>query len=154
MGADLYIESRISQAKDVWQPFFNRAVESRDSATSKEEKAFFQEAIDEAYNNLFPSNAYFRDSYNPSSLLDKLGLSWWADVIPMLEEGYLPIERAKEFLMILENITLNEEKVLEAALDFQKSFEEMIKYFHEKKENLMNLLRESIELNEPIYCSL
>src|SRR6185437_1103411 len=36
--------------------------------------------------NLHNSKAYFRDSYNLSNVLWTLGLSWWRDVLPFLNE--------------------------------------------------------------------
>ena len=37
-------------------------------------------------------DGYFRDSYNPTSILNKLGLDWWADVRTVTEGDFLPIE--------------------------------------------------------------
>lgn len=36
--------------------------------------------------NLHNSKAYFRDSYNMSNVLWTLNLSWWRDVLPVLDE--------------------------------------------------------------------
>jgi hypothetical protein len=37
-------------------------------------------------NNLHNAKAYFRDSYNMSNVLWTLNLSWWQDVLPLLDE--------------------------------------------------------------------
>jgi len=39
------------------------------------------------YLDLIPENAIWNDSYGPSSCLASIGLSWWRDVIPHLNQN-------------------------------------------------------------------
>lgn len=156
MGADLYLKSITDKARAEFEPKFNEAVKLREEA---------QKLVDECNDMMKPENGYFRDSYNASNFLWFVELSWWEDITPMLEEdsGYLPIEGAKKFLAMLESkpVTLDtvtsylikENKKHERRFNISES-EGWFKRWSKDREDLMNLLKTSIETGEKIYCSL
>lgn len=80
MGADLYIKKLREPTKAEWQPKFDAAVALREAAPDEAAKALAQKAVDEAYDHLWGGDGYFRDSYNTTSVLWRMGLSWWQDI--------------------------------------------------------------------------
>jgi len=85
MGADLYIRKYSEPAKQEWKPKFDAAVERRNRATDDTSVAEAQKLVDEAYNNMYPEAGYFRDSYNGTGILGRIGLSWWRDLEPDID---------------------------------------------------------------------
>lgn len=163
MGADLYIK-KISEAKrKQYQPLFDDAVAKRKKAevagnTDEAEKA--QKLVEKYYNQLYDHNGYFRDSYNASSVMWQLGLSWWDDVGKMCtKSGNLtPAKSAKLLETIKERkIPKAQDMKLEHATveeDGENSREEWRKYFVAKKRKLEKFLERAIEMGESIECSL
>ena len=128
------------------------------------------------------SGGYFRDAYNAWDLLWALGLGWNKDVLPMLitDERLLPISAVGGLIAAIEERPLTRERVeshylenvcdgivrhpVTAALvvaatgapgrfsppDFASYYAALLK----KREQLLALLRKSIELDEPLICSL
>jgi hypothetical protein len=95
------------------------------------------------------SSGYFRDSYNNSNLLWQFGLSWWSDVIPMLNRNdELSPQRAQKLLSMLDSRSAEfEERIAARAATKQK-------YFRKKWRALRYFLTTAIEQGEPIACSL
>src|SRR6266498_1706026 len=86
MGADLYITSLYESQRQQWEPEFEEAAKRRDSLErGTEEYRKAQAKVEECYEKMC-ERGYFRDPYNDWDLLWKFGLSWWDDVIPMLNE--------------------------------------------------------------------
>jgi hypothetical protein len=173
MGADIYLMSAYEKCRDKWQPEFDAAVQSRNSYRGADEKikAALQQRVSDAYEAMY-AEGYFRDSYNATSLFWLLGLSWWQDV-PMLKKrpGYLGVKAAKELLQKLENgLQVNDERFAAWCdkhgpkakhdwdrIDFSKPDNDKAgwrKMFEEKHADLCKLLRKSIELKEPLRCSV
>jgi len=181
MGADIYLESvsRKCEAKhrsafdaavaerDRFREDANKAAESGDETlaarlTAKADK--LQERVDIAFDAL-QSEGYFRDSYNRSSLLWLLGLSWWGDVMERLDEnGHLPVESAKWFLAELEKREVPSVDGVRSVFEADSLFsdwenedrtpDEWRDYFVEKRDKLIALVKQSIELDEPLLCSV
>ena len=148
MGADLYITNEIQPLHDKLQPLFEDALEKRGAIedTDSNEYKLASERVSGLYNELYPDTCYFRDSYNPSSVMWALGLSWWTDVIPMLDdEGNLSSEKAKELVSMIEDRTIN-------LREDQETIGE--EYFSERKEALLKFLQQSVSRGEPVECSL
>jgi hypothetical protein len=84
MGADLYI-----------QPKFEEEYQKRVT----------EEGIEDRYKYIYDDNPYyFRDSYNNSSVLWKLDLSWWKDVVEYCDdEMTMPPEKAREWLKVIQS---------------------------------------------------
>jgi len=90
MGADLYINRLYKPLREASQPKFDAAVAQRDSATTDEEKKAAQNLVDDAYEQMYSDQAYFRDSYNGTSVLHRVGLSWWRDLEPDIDSDSDP----------------------------------------------------------------
>lgn len=93
MGVDLYIPKIQNPLRKEHEPLFNEAVRKRDLMISHGEprRGFTQADVDAAqalvnkHHNAMYSAGYFRDSYNSSSVLWVLGLSWWNDITPLCD---------------------------------------------------------------------
>ncbi len=80
MGADLYINPIYKPRREQWQQKFDSAVNERNCATLQAQKDDAQKRVDEAYDNIYADEGYFRDSYNGTGILSIIGLSWWRDL--------------------------------------------------------------------------
>jgi hypothetical protein len=118
------------------------------------------------------TGAYFRDPYNCFGLLPMLEV----DLYPLLaEDDTLPIDAARELLVVVESrpLTLEHVKIavcgsrqrplMSSIEDFMNPTPITVDEINwpatyarltEKREQLIALLRRSIELNEPLECSL
>jgi hypothetical protein len=94
------------------------------------------------------NGAYFRDSYNDSNLLWQFGLSWWRDVIPMLDGGLLQPTGVKDLLAMID---VREEAFRRrtAKLD-----EEDRRYFEEKRKEFRAFLEAAALAGHAVECSL
>ena len=172
MGADIYLNSKfdknyneVQKQIDELETLFKSTHKQTifDVADGDDDKLFelTRPLLDKQY-----SVGYFRDSYNSSSLLSQLGLSWSSDISKRLnEESYLSVEDCKWLLDEINNRrigeTVTEEPMMarlfsvlgqektDVALDAER-----LEYFVKKKSMLVNLLLDAIELNEPLYCSI
>jgi len=162
MGADLYIQSGIDTTeKDKWEEKFNKAVEIRNAIPKDNELArnAAQEQVMEYYDKMYDADlGYFRDSYNPTSLLWQYGLSWWTDVGDMLdEEGNLSPAEAQKLLDIIKAKEITEvNRSSDICIKDEDGYreEEWLEYFQDKRERFITFLKTAIDLNEPIYCSI
>jgi hypothetical protein len=152
MGADLYLRAGFEQNRSRWQACFDQAVIRLDQAAqgSAERDQAESEAI-AAYEQLYGADGYFRDPYNDWSVLWKFGLSWWDDVIPLLDEGgFLSPANAGRLLGMLEG----RQAQFEQADNADVSDLEDAQDFRERSTALRQFLKRSVELKEPIECSL
>jgi hypothetical protein len=149
MGADLYITALNEKQRQQWEKRFERAARQRDRLPDgTPEHAQAQKRVELCYDKM-RARGYFRDSYNDSDLLWKFGLSWWRDIIPLLEDDrYLSVGKTTKLLAMLK----------EHEPDFERNVadvpEQSKQYFHRKYEALQNFLGEAIALDLPIECSL
>jgi hypothetical protein len=168
MGADVYLESVNNVTRAKYEPLFHAAAQKRDAAKTPAMQEKAQKDVDKYYDAMYNGAGYYRDPYNPSAFLWLIGLSWWRDIGPMLDDhGYLPIAKAQEFLAKVEAEPITLERVI-AHLDeinaeakkrgFGQGLEGdpkgWFKRWAKDSEDLQALLRKSIELNEPLRCSL
>ena len=63
------------------------------------------------------AGAYFRNAYNAGDVMWAMGLSWHDTVLPMLVDGYLPVERARELLTMIEARRLTKERLTQHYFD-------------------------------------
>lgn len=155
MGADLYIRKLSDKCREEHEPRFNAACKHRDAlakdpTATLDQKNEAQDAVHEAHDAMY-AEGYFRDSYNLTSVLWRLGLSWWNDVIPMLDDdGNLTGDNLTKFRTMVADAKY--EPVTETPNE--ESIEEWNKYYTEKRARLLAFLDKAIELGEPIDCSL
>lgn len=149
MGADLYINNEHNELNERLSPKFNDAIAKRDSISDRtsEEYLLYQDRASRIYNQMNPDSCYFRDSYNVSSVLWALGLSWWEDVIPMLtNDGMLKPEKAKALIGMINDADFK---------DLPKDLEDIDEnYFAEKRKTLVKFLQRSVDEGVDIECSL
>ena len=130
------------------------------------------------------SGGYFRNGYNSGDVMFAMGLSWPETVGPMLDGALLPVERARELISMIEQRPLTRERVgahifenmtdgvdvnpfqrmmdqvaAEAAgLEPQKkpppNVDELFGFLNKRRDELLSILRKSVELGEPLVCSL
>jgi hypothetical protein len=160
MGADIHLESISNRARHMYEPLFNDAVKRRDLAKTEGMKAEWQHKVEKYHDAMYPEEGYFRDSYNASSVFQVMDLSWWELGDALLDESnHLPIDKAKVLLADIEQCPITYEKVTahyeqHKLHESKESIDEWFKYFVEKREWFMALLRKSIELNEPLLWSI
>jgi len=149
MGADLYIESVFKPHHERLSAGFDKAIAERDSLTpGTVEYEAAQQRATECFDQMY-AEGYFRDPYNSWDVLWKLGLTWWADVLPNVNSnGQLPVESVQELLdLVNERLDLFEINVSELAPPEQA-------YFRERLEALQQFLQKAIALDEAVVASL
>ena len=158
MGVDIYLNS-------IWDPWFEAhgkvAVErvfAEHPDSNDGRLAAFIAAI-KAYES---SGGYFHNAYSAPDVMFAMGLNWFGTVLPMLEgpDDHLPVGRARELIAMIEarpltNMRLIRNFYLELtppALD--PDFEPLAAFLRTRREQLLAILRKSIEFDEPLLCSL
>ena len=161
MGADLYIRKITDPARAKYQPLFEEAAEKRDNAKSKKQKKIWQAKIDEFFEAMYPADGYFRDSYNSSSVLWTLGLSWWEDCDKLLNKnGNLSGKNLSLFIEMIENAEQylpTEEELKERGLDLTKegnSLKDWHDYYTKKREKLLEFLKSAKKNKWAVTCSI
>ena len=190
MGADLYIDSlfqsnskkyakqfhkwakiRDEKSKGIPEPIKNyleRADAEGVSMVASHARTYiktFQEMKEaqkkvSAYYNQMYSKGYFRDSYNSSSVMGTLGLSWWSDVTPLLKNGELSPANAKKLIAMINSRKQNlptKEQLLkrDATVDDNKNtVEAWHQMYKNSKLELIHFLTTAIKMGESISCSL
>lgn len=156
MGADVYLRSEYEPHVAKVRPKFEKAVAERDKHPSGSKAHEAAQKRVEKYFGEMRAKGYFRDPYNPTGFSSLVGFSWWQDIIPMLDdEGFLPVAKAKEFLLMLQSKPVTEQAVRERMTpEWKQPFEEVLAYYQKDHADLCALLQRSIDLNEPLECSL
>ena len=147
MGADLYLNSAFEPQRQKWEPKFEKAAAARDAAPDGPSREAAQQRVEYCYDQMF-ARGYFRDSYNDSNLLWKFGLSWWGDVIPMLDHSLLSPAQTLRLLAMMDERQGEFDRAV-AALSIEEQT-----YFREKAAELRAFLREASTRGESIDCSL
>ena len=149
MGADLYISQLFDPHYKRWQKRFDKAVAYRDRLPEESpERESAQKRVELCFERMY-ERGYFRDSYNDSDLLWKFDLSWWDDVIPMLnDKSELTPENASALLAMLKD----REQDFEYNLASEQ--ERARRYFRKKYAVFKEFLNQAIQLGVPIECSL
>jgi hypothetical protein len=168
MGADLYIPKLRAPVEAEWKPKFEAAAAQRDAATDDESRTAAQKLVNEAYDKRWGGDHYFRDSYNSTSVLWRMGLSWWQDmeydvkydeatdsypggvnVSPDACRRFLEKVQSAEFrLPTRGELIANHAKVD----DGENSVESWHKFYTEKRDRLIVFLKRAIE-NGGLYAS-
>ena len=108
------------------------------------------------------SETYFRDSYNMSNVLWTLNLSWWKDVLPLLDEQQElkgetlqhfrdQVASAKQHLPTSDELGSHGIRCSEAGEGGIQTWHD---HYTEKRRELIKFLDRAIENNSPIFCSL
>lgn len=170
MGADLYIRKVYEANRAKWEPAFLAAAHARDTAyptiqRNNPEYDALQAKVSETYDNMM-SEGYFRDSYNSSSVMWQMGLSWWNDVTPLCnKKGELGMKAIKKLIAMIESrpITIQgiqeswdkaNKEAIENKYKLTESAQDWFEYFTKDRTDLLAFLRKALELKEPIDASL
>ncbi len=162
MGADLYIEKIHQPVVQKYEPLFEAAVQRRDRLPRGSQEAnAAQEEVTKYYDLMF-SAGYFRDSYNATGVLWRLGLSWWQDVIPLCTQAHkLRQDKLRKFRDMVAQAELKlptKEELEQAHATVAESGEDSLegwhRYYREKRGQLLAFLDQAIELNTHVTCSL
>ena len=163
MGADIYLQSKFKPHHEVWEPRFHAAVEARNRLypCGVPEGCPEQAAVNAAYDQMY-SVGYFRDSYNSTSLFWLLDLSWWGSGF-VNDKGKMGVRAMKTLLANLESQPITDELMSKWVAkaegnavvepDGPNSVAAWREMFERKRLKLMGLLREAIDLKEPLDCS-
>ncbi len=171
MGADLYRKSISDAARDRWNPIFTEAARKRDvrihelESKGKSDKQswndkqvkLLQKEVEDAYEKMHPDEGYFRDSYNITSVLNRMGLSWWNDIAKLQgKSGKISVKNLKKMVEMIEAapikpLTLEEYK---NNCSQAQPIETWQPYFEKRKAALLKFLKGAIEAKESIYASL
>lgn len=168
MGADLYIRSISAAMKERYEPQFEQAWKARDKAAKSkrlvgsrrdEVVAKHQARVTKFYNLMYSGGGYFRDSYNVSCLLNRLGYSWWTDVGPMLtkRERLLTVRKARKLRELVWNAAIpktTKRWMKENHCHPGDTVADYDRYFADSKVELVAFLDRAIALKESIYCSI
>lgn len=165
MGADLYIH-------EIFKPNYNRRCEEYIKLEEERKRLSAQDEVDEAavkqidkeihkvYDAMY-SEGYFRDSYNPSSVMWCMKLSWWRDVLPLLDDsGRLVGENIHKLIDMINSAgfcvpsTIEDLNVMNLSTDGEDPVGEWNDYYKAKREKLLNFLKAATELGLPVHCSL
>ena len=189
MGADLYIKPLTEAARKKWSPVFDDAVKLRNQLavdlrawesilaareqvgnkvtiqsakdcleTTKKELDAAQKAVSGAYDKMY-GYGYFRDSYNGTSVLWRLGLSWWQDIpggtltVAQLQDTLEKVRKSK-----LKPCTAAELKEMGCTVDNgENSVKAWQNHYRNKKRRLMRFLARAIRYAQnggEVYFSL
>lgn len=162
MGADLYIEEIFEATFQKYQPAFLAAARKHDQSPQGSKEAKNAQAEAGKYEELMFSVGYFRDNYNVSSVLWRLGLSWWEDVKPLCDKnGHLKGDALINFRQRVQTTQL----ALPTKVELKKggahvtgfgkhSLAGWHNHFRQKHSELLAFLDQAIVRQLPIQCSL
>lgn len=162
MGADLYIKKIYDPNQKKYQPLFDEWVALRNKhPEGSPESVAAQKKVSYYYLKL-NSKGYFRDSYNGTSILNLLGLSWWQDFDKYIDgkQGDVSVASARKFLALVRSLPLQEvtaEWLKEQHCkvdDGKNSPEEWNKSFREHRAELIKFFETAIKLGEAITASI
>ena len=162
MGADLFIEQIHTPLVNRYKPLFLAALQKRNQAPQGSKAATVAQAELEKYAALMDSAGYFRDNYNATSVLWRLDLSWWVDVLPLCDKkGNLKDGALVKFREMVQSAKLNlptQQELIDQGCKLADEGEHSVAGWHanfrKSHARLLAFLDEAIALNTSIYCSL
>lgn len=163
MGADLYIPKLRAPVEVEWGPQLDEAIKMRNATAYDVTRDAAQKLIDEARDKLYDDDYYFRDSYNSTSILHTLGLSWWQDMEYDIKEDGREInvspDACRRFIakiraadQVLPSRTELESRHARVDDAGDNSLEGWHKYYRDKRELLIQFLERAAE-NGGMYAS-
>lgn len=158
MGADLYIEYEGKEnPKDRYNELFLEACMARDSEKNEADRKDLQKTVEKYHDLMYPETHYFRDSYNYSSLLWQIGLSWWEDIGDKLDEdGCLPKKEIRWLLNEIKNAEIKKptKEELEKNYASEDNAEDWYNYFLEKRVRFIKFLQCALREDAKLVCSI
>ena len=124
--------------------------------TDKRRGEIAQELVELAYGQLYHEDCYFRDSYNCTNLLWRMGLDYWHYVrIELLGEGdSMSVANMRQFREDIATRTITPVGLLPGDEHLTGGGAVWDTYFTEQRARLMALLDKAIGLGEPLVFSV
>ncbi len=145
MGADLYMNKAYDQRIEEYRASLN-GLGKRPSP----------EELEPYYDKIFKQgDVYFRDSYNSRSVMWAMDMSWWDDVLPMLDqEGNLSHEDTLKLINMITDAPLNVSKDFLENIPDEWTIDDAQNYLKVKKQMLVSFLIRAVETRDTVGCSL
>jgi len=173
MGADLYLTNIYEANRTSIEPQFKEAVAIRDSYP-RDSLEYHQAQIEvEHWFDKMSSVGYYFDPYTSDSLLAQLGMSWWQDVLPLLNENdELSLKDAKWFLSEIRIRRIECQRMVTVEQELASSVitsvatsatiskvgspydADEVQFFVERKLQLIRFFIQAIETRQVVVCSL
>jgi hypothetical protein len=171
MGADMYLNS-------IWNPWVDAHRQDLldhhgpDAETVEDFIHELDRISEEFFDKARSSGGYFRNGYNSGDVMWAMGLSWREDVGKMLDSKCrLSIDHARALIAKIEARPLTRERVAQhifehlsdGSVTYRTGFtehgpppnlDEMFAFLGKRRYELLTILRKSVELGEPLVCSL
>lgn len=114
------------------------------------------EQLEPLYDKIYvQGDVYYRDSYNSGSVLWAMGLSWWTDVLPMLDdEGTLNKEGIETFLELIEDKPLSVSSDFVEHMPDEWGHDDAMQYLQKEQDSLISFLKKALETEDTLSCSL
>ena len=106
-------------------------------------------AVQEIERRIEAGSVFFDPYIN--GVLSTLGLSWWQDVLPLVNghksPAYMSVGDVKKFLAMVRDA----DQQLPSG---EGSGEELADRFRKRRDELIHFLERAVKLGEPVYCDL
>jgi len=84
-----------------------------------------------------------------------MGLSWWTDVLPMLDdEGTLNKEGIETFLELIEDKPLSVSSDFIEHMPDEWGHDDAMQYLQKEQDSLISFLKKALETEDTLSCSL
>tara|TARA_R100000781_G_scaffold15209_3_gene12560 strand:- start:51 stop:488 length:438 start_codon:yes stop_codon:yes gene_type:complete len=145
MGADLYMNKA-----------YDKRMEEHRASLDDLGKHPSHEELEPLYDKIYKQgDVYFRDSYNSGSVMWAMGMSWWDDVVPMLDEdGNLSHEDTLKLVNKITDAPINVSTDFLENMPDEWTIDDAQKYLREEQQKLVGFLTRAVETDDTVGCSL
>jgi hypothetical protein len=180
MGVDLYLNS----IWEPWFEAHKSILRSQSRNLKIETADDANRVAGAIFDSFRASGGYFRNGYNAGDVMWAMGLSWREDVGKILDsEHRLSIDHARALITKIEVRPLTRERIAQHIFEHMTSgvhehpvagqtqklldaatgdtrplappdLDEMSAFLCKRRDELLTILRKSVELGEPLVCSL
>ena len=154
MGADLYMnrayDEKCAEKKETLDSFGK--AKGNGVELTQAQKQHMMDVYDDLYKQ---GDVYFRDSYNSGSVMWAMGMSWWDDVVPMLDkDGNLSHEDTLKLVNMITDAPLNVSTDFLENMPDEWTIDDAQKYLREEQQKLVGFLKRAVETDDTVSCSL
>ena len=145
MGADLYMNKA-----------YDKRMEEHRASLDELGKHPSHEELEPLYDKIYKQgDVYFRDSYNSGSVMWAMGMSWWDDVVPMLDQdGNLSHEDTLKLVNKITDAPINVSADFLENMPDEWTIDDAQKYLREEQQKLVGFLMRAVETDDTVGCSL
>ena len=145
MGADLFMNKA-----------YDKRMEEHRASLDDLGKHPSHEELEPLYDKIYKQgDVYFRDSYNSGSVMWAMGMSWWDDVVPMLDEdGNLSHEDTLKLVNKITDAPINVSADFLENMPDEWTIDDAQKYLREEQQKLVGFLNRAVETDDTVGCSL